>query len=718
MAPGIRRYLSHSPARLALAIGLAWLTGILPGWAKGLAWFGVFLLGAWAFLALVRDLRRALKFLEPHFGRTWRVLGAWSRKRKSLWRALEGLCLAALVIAIIAKAWPVWNFMGKTSLREDEIMNVATYTSQGFVPAVSTYSLARNHIFFNVLNAFLPWADSTFPLRARLISFLAVLAALAVLLGYAWRRGWLLAGAVCAGLLAVNADLLKVILEARGYGLITLFALIQCLAFTEWLRTKHSAWLGLLAFCCVVGTYTLPFYVVFGGTFLLLAFLGKPSRATLGAGLLTLAAIVLLYLPVLGAFWKVSSKYKDAYEGQLGANFSTGEAILRTLEFFIPRDAVGTDEFLVLALITILVLFAGLPRPGRTPDRRAVAGILVTLLVFLGFCFLQKSPPIRIAAFTAAPLAFLVMMVLGSALASRGLAVFRPLPQLALAGAGLAMIWKTEPSDTLIPQQNWRGLGRVIDRAFPEDERIWVAGRYHRLLEWNLRPRREVESGDPDLAALAEGRLIAVEGFFKIGDAGRRLKPETLPAGVRFVTLPLLVNYHRVFFVPPSGAGIKAIIANGHAMAGHEEGRQPYDPGTLGRARGHGDVLYSDDDWRTGQAAVPSNENLLARPAEIPLPGTLEISLEDGLPAGSCNLLFTQTLEDKILRAQVCDSSGKWSEADVLCAGELASVALPEEKCRAVRVGIAADPDYRALVQPPEKVARPAFGLLEAWTCR
>lgn len=716
MAPGIRRYLSRFPARLALAIGLAWLTGILPGWAKGVAWAGVFLLGAWAFLALVRDLRHALVFLEPRYGHAMRQLGAWSRKRKRLWRALEAICLAALFVAIFAKAWPVWNFMGKTSLREDEIMNVATYTSQGFVPAVSTYSLARNHILFNVLNAFLPWADSTFPFRARLISFAAVLAALVVLLGYAWRRGWLLAGTVCAGLLAVNTDLLKVILEARGYGLITLFALVQCLAFAEWQRTKHKAWLGVLAACCVLGAYTLPFYIVFGGMFLLLAFLGQPSRTTLGAGLLSLAALALLYLPVAGAIWKVSSKYKDAYEGQLGANFSSGEAVRRTLEFFFPRDAIGTDDFLVVALVAALVLFAGLPRPGRTPDRRASAGILAALLVFLGFCFLQKSPPVRIAAFTAAPLAFLGTMIFGSVLASRGLAAFRPLLQPAFAAIGLALIWKTEPSDALVPQQNWRDLGRIIDRAFPENQRLWVAGRYHRLLEWNLHPRRDVESGPLDEPALTEGRLVAVEGFFKEGDVGKRLPP--LPETVRFVTVPLLVNYQRIFFVPPTGAGITAIIANGHAMALHEEGRQPFDPGTLARARGHGDVLYTDDDWRTGQPSLPSPGDSTARPAEISLPVVLEISLQEGLPAGACNLLFSQTLEDKILKAQVCDSSGNWNDAEVLRVGELASIALPEEKCRAVRVGIAADPAYRALVQPPEKVARPAFGLVEAWTCR
>ena len=71
----------------------------------------------------------------------------------------------------IYRAWPAWQFMANSSLVEDEIANIATYTSRGFIPAVSTYKLARNHVFYNVLSTALPGAASTVPLRARLVSF-------------------------------------------------------------------------------------------------------------------------------------------------------------------------------------------------------------------------------------------------------------------------------------------------------------------------------------------------------------------------------------------------------------------------------------------------------------------------------------------------------------------------------------------------------------------
>ena len=179
-------------------------------------------------------------------------------------------------------------------------MSIVKYTSRGFVPAISTYSLARNHIFYNVVSSLIPGADSTLPLRARLISFVSVIASLGLLVAYDARRGWLLPGLACAGLVAVNFFAMDRVLEARGYGLIFLFAMLSCVAFAEWLRTRRKVWLNLMSVLCVLGTYTLPFYVVFAGGLLLLAFLYRPSRETFLAGLLSLAAILMLYLPVFG----------------------------------------------------------------------------------------------------------------------------------------------------------------------------------------------------------------------------------------------------------------------------------------------------------------------------------------------------------------------------------------------------------------------------------
>ncbi len=469
------------------------------------------------------------------------------------------------------------------------------------------------------------------------------------------------------------------------------------------MRTGSHRWLVTMAVACVLGAYTLPFYIVIGGMFLLIAYFSKPSRETLVAGILSLSAIVLLYLPVASAFWKVATSYKDDYAGQLGANFTAGDAVLRVLAFFIPSDVVTMNSLVVAALIAILALFMLIPRSGLASDRRAATAIFAILVVFLVFCFLQKSPSIRIAAFLAAPLAFLSAMALGSALAMRELLAFRPVPQVALAMVGIVLIWKTDPTDALVPQQNWRQVGALIDTAFPGDERLWVAGRYNRLLEWNLHPRRSVEKGPMDWDALKQGRLIAVEGFFKNGDMSKRWTLDEIPDGVRFVTVPLLVNYQRVYFTPPDAKGIVSISTAGRPVTPEVSGFQPHDPFTLARSRGTGDWIYTEDDWRTG-SPVAVTQRAVASPAPLELPVKLDIQLADG--AQTCSVLFSQTLDDKSLKAHARDTKGNFVETKIHTFGELAVIAVPHGS-REVSLEIARNASYQPLVQLPEKWIAP-----------
>ena len=87
-------------------------------------------------------------------------------KSQRAWKIAGLLCAAVIVAITLYRAWPIWHFKATSSLREDEIISIVKYTSRGFVPAF--YSLARNHIFYNVVSSRIPGADSTLPLRARL----------------------------------------------------------------------------------------------------------------------------------------------------------------------------------------------------------------------------------------------------------------------------------------------------------------------------------------------------------------------------------------------------------------------------------------------------------------------------------------------------------------------------------------------------------------------
>ena len=174
-----------------------------PGRFKGALWLLAFLTAAWAYVALHREARKALDYIVPKI-QGWGSSLEGSEKLQAGRKIIGLLCVVIILATALVSAWPTWSFKASSSLREDEIMSIVRYSSRGFVPAISTYNLARNHVFYNVVSSLIPGKKSTLPIRARLLSFLAVLGALAFLIGYGSTRGWTLPGVACAGLLATN----------------------------------------------------------------------------------------------------------------------------------------------------------------------------------------------------------------------------------------------------------------------------------------------------------------------------------------------------------------------------------------------------------------------------------------------------------------------------------------------------------------------------------
>jgi hypothetical protein len=672
----------------------------LPGWAKGPAWVGAFALGIWAYVALVRESRQAVDFLLPRLASLRRRLGRWMARHAFLWKVLAvagGLLLAGIAFS---RAWPAWHFLATSSLREDEILNIDRYTSQGFAPAVGTYNLARNHIFFNVVNSLIPGADSMSPLRGRFLSITAVLASLVLLVVYAARRGWLLAGVACAGFVAVDLYALKVLLEGRGYGLIGFFGTLGCIALAEWLRTRRPVWLTVLAVTCVLGAYTLPYYVVFGGSLLLVAFFHRPSRETLLAGFLSLAAVGMLYLPILNKVLAVASGYDDEYGDTVTYNFGSMDAVFRTMQYFFSYDVVRIGPLFFLLTLLLALLFMMFGRFAKLSDRHAAAGVALGVLAMLAFLFFLRSVPIRVSAFLAGPLAFLALVMAGSVLAAKSLAPIRPILLAAfVAGVGF-VLWNAKITEPLLPRQNWSGFAQLVERAFPADVRVWVGGKYGKLMRGYLPPKR-LEEGPIDQPALTAGELVAFDAFFKGGRERAKITWESLPDGVRYVTAPLLVNYQRLFFVPPAERGVARVEVEGKPAA-LIAGRQPRDPVTLSDSAGDGDALYKEDG--PGEFSVPH---------PIPLPGTVHIELSAPAPRGVLNALFSQTLADKIVSAEVQDAGGTWRKKPPFVFGEMASVPLDAEGARAVRIHLGADAEFRP--GPRLQGERPALGLMDAW---
>jgi hypothetical protein len=94
----------------------------------------------------------------------------------------------------------------------------------------------------------------------------------------------------------------------------------------------------------------------------------------------------------------------------------------------------------------------------------------------------------------------------------------------------------------------------------------------------------------------------------------------------------------------------------------------------------------------------------------------MSVELEPGAAAGTCNLLFSQSLEDKSISAEVQNVEGAWrATPNVFVLGELASVALGKGGCKAVRMRFE-NPSVLRRIRAPRNTTRPSFGLIDAWS--
>lgn len=669
----------------------------VPGWVKWLPLLGALGAGIRAFWLLAKGMDGFLSWGMGNLDEVETRFKKITHPDWHGWRWVLGSCGAMILALSIWQAWPSWEFLGTSSLREDEILNIEQYTSRGFARPATSYSLARNHIFYNILNSIIPGGSSTWSPRARFLSFLSVGAGLCLLVAYAWRRGWLIPGAFFAGLIAGNHMAMKTLLEARGYGMIFCFGVIASVAFAEWARTRNPRWLVVMAVAVVAGSYTLPYFVVFGGTLLLLAWLAKPSKQTFGVGLLSAIAIMMLYLPLAIDVIQVAAEYGKEYESASTNNFASVESVMRISHFFVPYDLINLGPAAFMTVLTLVMAFAAAARCVPAWARLTVGVVAAGLVGMAAFFLLIGAVPFRTAAFLGGPQAVIAITVTGSVLGATVFRSIKPLLHVGFAVLAVGILSQLDAGEPLLPRQNWKAIGIFVERAFPDEMRLWASKNYGKLIEWNLADRRPLESGKMDTAAFLGGQLVTIDAEFNSWGEERRPGWGDFPAGFRFVTFPLLLNYHRVYFMPPAPTGVISVTAGGVSLPLDVAGFQSADPETVSKSGGHGDTLLKQDRPPGTQSAMPPT---------IGLPATIVARVEPSAQVDYCNFLFTHGLENLHVRSSWQDVGGRWHDAkDDFRSGEFFSVRIPRDNCQAVRMEIRENSSEKAT----------APGLLNVW---
>jgi hypothetical protein len=407
----------------------------------------------------------------------------------------------------------------RVSLWNDELFSVIKFSGAGVGHTVTTYSSANNHVFFNLLNALTPGAGSVEPLHARWWSIVAVLAMQAIALHEFFRRRWYLAGAGLFALFATSSYWLDLTLQARGYGILGLAALVSCATVWRYLDDPRRRHLVVLGLATLVGTWTVPSYLMFGAPLWAALFVVVRRREIVAGAALSMAAVAAVYAPIVGQVRAEMS----GYEAQWGRQYTGLDDVATTLRVYLLRVDPLPGRLLDTALPLLggfLLVLAGLVLPVTAEVRRLVVVLMGATGAFFAANLWVGTSALRTTAFAVVPVAFVLMAVVGT-LIDRMPPVDRThLARAALPALGLVVILggavvegvHRPPAELQLPVQDWRSAGAYVDRTFPEgsqlasthDEfdvlrRAYVQGRFTS----DLRP-------DPS-PGLATGRTVLID---------------------------------------------------------------------------------------------------------------------------------------------------------------------------------------------------------------
>ncbi len=456
------------------------------------------------------------------------------------WLRIEVILGVVLMLLALLQTGQMMGAMASNSLGTDEFGTVGTFSSKGPVRVITDYRAPKNHVFFNLVNSVLPGRESLQPARVRLLSILATAAIPVLLALFALATGRYLESGVFLAFWSLAPQMLEVSMEARGYGFLAFFALLASIATFAYLRSDHRFWLTLAAVAVVLGAYTIPSSLFFGGPLLIFLWLVTRRREVFLTGAVAGGALLLLYSPLLTQLFAAFTEF----QGDAERDFASWQGILRAtkLYLFSASDPATLAFFAGIALTPFVLLLVA----RRDPDARAFAIISASALATFGILLLLQSPPVRVAAFAMVPFAFAGIFAAGLVL--REFAPF-PLRILVVAPLGYVLVTTAGPAlraVNFVPAEDWTRAANWIDAALPPNAQVDFKQRA-KYLKQTLADH-EQRGTSFDEAAFAAGELVvadapnkwAGEKKFTRDPAETRLAQVTVPGTIRDITLTFL----------------------------------------------------------------------------------------------------------------------------------------------------------------------------------
>ncbi len=405
------------------------------------------------------------------------------------------LTTLVLLVAILFRALPIVQ----SSLWNDELFTILEFSSKGPLYVITNYSVPNNHIFFNFLNSLLPTAGSVAPLTARGISLVALLFFLGLSLQLILRRNTLWAGMLPL-FLFMDGRFLELFVQARGYGLLALFSLVQCILVLRLTKLNEAKTYWFISLWSIAGCWTVPTYTFFAVPLHLMLLLTGGWRHIASLFLFPAISLTVAYAPVLKELIQNFTSYKSEH----GVFFPDLSSLL-----ILTRDYIHIHTYWFWIGSFCLVLFAIIFSPQG--EKRSHIVLFITLLLFFTILLLVKTSVPRSVAYILVAYLFL----LGASLDRLTLhfsSWLNPCASLLTLVLACFCAYNIHRSAPYVPIESWKETAEYLDDHHT-GKKLYAPFR-SRFLEVYLKAPFTFATSF-NKADFLSGKLVVVENDFK-----------------------------------------------------------------------------------------------------------------------------------------------------------------------------------------------------------
>jgi hypothetical protein len=299
---------------------------------------------------------------------------------------------AATLCALAATALAATTLSGAFhSVWHDEAYTIVNYISGAPAAVYSEYQ-PNNHILFSLSAAALGWLIAEHEAVYRLASIVPALLAALIMARWLWSNVHPFSAVSALTVTTVLPVHLHWVSQARGYGLAILASTLLIIAGIEFVRQPTRARLFLIVMATVVGSTTLPHFLIPAAFITLAITYYSPWRITVGFAQVAAAGIsFLVFAPVLAQMFAFASY-------SFGATLEIPDIFFGTFTRLISADldAFGshTTQWLPPTLLCMSVAaffyYRSYDRGMLAIPVLSIVGTLSTLYVF-GFSVTHRN---------------------------------------------------------------------------------------------------------------------------------------------------------------------------------------------------------------------------------------------------------------------------------------------------------------------------------------